>query len=32
MVTACATGTHSIGEAMRAIQHGEADVMAGRRH
>ena len=27
MVTACATGTHSIGEAMRSIQHGEADVM-----
>lgn len=25
--TACATGTHSIGEAMRAIQYGEADVM-----
>lgn len=27
VVTACATGTHSIGEAMRSIQHGEADVM-----
>jgi 3-oxoacyl-[acyl-carrier-protein] synthase II len=27
VVTACATGTHSIGEAMRTIQHGEADVM-----
>ena len=27
VVTACATGTHSIGEAMRAIQHGEAEVM-----
>lgn len=26
-MTACATGTHSIGEAMRSIQHGEADVM-----
>lgn len=28
VVTACATGTHSIGEAYRAIQYGEADVMA----
>lgn len=28
VVTACATGTHSIGEAFRAIQYGEADVMA----
>lgn len=27
VVTACATGTHSIGEAFRAIQYGEADVM-----
>lgn len=27
VVTACATGTHSIGEAMRTIQHGDADVM-----
>lgn len=27
VVTACATGTHSIGEAFRAIQWGEADVM-----
>lgn len=28
VVTACATGTNSIGEAMRSIQHGEAEVMA----
>lgn len=28
VVTACASGTHCIGEAMRAIQHGEAEVMA----
>lgn len=27
IVTACATGTHSIGEAFRSIQYGEADVM-----
>lgn len=27
VVTACATGTHSIGEALRAIQCGDADVM-----
>ena len=27
MVTACATGTNSIGEAFRAIQYGEAEVM-----
>jgi len=27
VVTACSTGTHSIGEAMRSIQYGEADVM-----
>ena len=27
VVTACATGTHSIGEAMRSIQYGDADVM-----
>lgn len=27
IVTACATGTHSIGEAYRAIQYGDADVM-----
>lgn len=27
VVTACATGTNSIGEAFRSIQHGEADVI-----
>lgn len=27
VVTACATGTHSIGEAYRTIQYGDADVM-----
>lgn len=27
VATACATGTHSIGEAFRAIQYGETDVM-----
>jgi 3-oxoacyl-[acyl-carrier-protein] synthase II len=27
MVTACATGTHSIGEAVKEIRHGYADVM-----
>ena len=27
VVSACATATHSIGEALRIVQHGEADVM-----
>lgn len=27
VVTACATGTHNIGEAYRTIQYGDADVM-----
>ena len=27
VTSACASGTHSIGEALRIIQHGEADVM-----
>ena len=27
IVTACASATHSLGEALRIIQHGEADVM-----
>ena len=27
IVTACATGTHNIGDAMRLIQYGDADVM-----
>ena len=27
VVTACATGSHSIGDAMRAIQYGDADIM-----
>ena len=27
VVTACATGTHCIGDAFRAIQYGEADIM-----
>ncbi|MDD2236663.1 MAG: beta-ketoacyl synthase N-terminal-like domain-containing protein, partial [Kiritimatiellae bacterium] len=27
VTTACASGTHSIGEALRIMQHGEADIM-----
>ncbi len=27
VVTACASGTHSIGDAFRAIQYGDAEVM-----
>jgi 3-oxoacyl-[acyl-carrier-protein] synthase II len=27
VVSACATGTHSLGSALRTIQHGEADIM-----
>lgn len=27
VVTACATGSHSIGDALRAIQYGDADIM-----
>ncbi|MFH0879206.1 MAG: beta-ketoacyl-ACP synthase II [Lentisphaerota bacterium] len=27
VVSACASGTHSIGESLRIIQHGEADIM-----
>ena len=27
VATACAAGTHSVGEAMRILQHGQADVM-----
>jgi 3-oxoacyl-[acyl-carrier-protein] synthase II len=27
VVTACASGTHSIGDAMRAVQYGDADIM-----
>ncbi len=27
VVTACATGTHAIGEALRTIQYGDADIM-----
>ncbi len=27
VVTACASGTHSIGDALRAIQYGDADIM-----
>jgi 3-oxoacyl-[acyl-carrier-protein] synthase II len=31
LVSACATATHSMGESLRMIQHGEADVMLRRR-
>ena len=31
VVTACATGTNCIGDALRAIQYGDADNYAGRR-
>ena len=27
IVTACATGTHCVGEAFRIIQYGDADIM-----
>ena len=27
VVSACATGTHAIGEALKYLQYGEADVM-----